>query len=95
MGRPKKNETLKGRLKSVKLTALGAYVLSLVRKKRIEFDFGRWVSEKLIDEFGSTEEEIEKYMIAENQKRIDELYKKNEKHVENIRKIREQKQGDE
>ena len=88
--RPKKCESKKARKKTLNLSKLAEYVIESVRRRRNDFDLGRYVSERIIDDFGTTDTDIDKFMILENQKEIDRLYRENNRLAERI-KIRKEK----
>ena len=87
--RPKKCKTEKAQHKHLRITYLAAYILQKIREKRPQFDLGRYVSESLVEDFGSNEIDIDKFTIIENQKEIDRLYRENSRMVEKIKKRKE------
>ena len=94
-GRPKSIANRMARRHIVQLNEKAEIYLRDLRKKRIEFDFSRYVNECILRDFGSESSDLSyiKFQVAQNSRKIDELQAENNKLSESADKIREQQKA--
>lgn len=78
-GRPKNIENRNNRMHTVVLTRRAEIALRQIKKKRLDFDFSRFVSECILNYLEDDESltRYYKHLIDENNKRVSELQEEN------------------
>jgi len=95
IGRPTKGTKREHRKKTVRLTEKAYFYLMKIKEERKDFEFSRYVSEHLVNDFEKDKTGYLKHQIIENQKKIDYFYRTNKLLVDLIREERllEEKRG--
>ena len=90
-GRPKKYTKAKDRMKVICLSEKASILLNEVQKTRLNFNFSRYVSERIIDDFGSLEGFVKtlKREVGNNNKEIDALHEENKKIISRIKELQD------
>jgi hypothetical protein len=91
-GRPKKHTKAKDRIKMICLNEKASVLLERIQNMRPNFNFSRYVSERIIDDFGDLEGIIKvlKREIGNNNKEIDAMQEENKKLVFKIKELQDE-----
>lgn len=92
IGRPKKYINPQDRKKLIMLTEKASILFKNVQRVRPNFNFSRYVSEHIINDFGSLDGMIKvlKREIGKNNKEIDAMQEENKKLVFKIKELQEE-----
>lgn len=95
-GRPKKITTVKDRRKIVQLDAEANFVLQQVKKKRLNFNFSRYVSEHIKQDFAQSIRDREqwlRYIASEKSKELDKINGEMESISEELAELKSQREA--
>ena len=91
-GRPKKHTKAKDRIKLICLNEKASVLLERIQNLRPNFNFSRYVSERIIDDFGDLDGimKVLKREIGSNNKQIDTLQEENKKIIYKLKELQDQ-----
>lgn len=91
IGRPKKYTKQKDRKKLISLSEKASMFLNEIIATRPDFNFSRYISERIVDDFGSLNGFIRflKREVGKNNKQIDALHEENKKLIFKIKELQD------